>query len=109
MSEFKFPLKISIKKRLADATRGTDDPDVIIGIIMDNWGELQSAFKDFGSSDLDTVKEHFNALIAECEDLGDSLFGDLDDFKLSVSNLEFEQKKLFTDELIRVEIYDPDN
>ena len=63
----------------------------------------------FGGDDLNQLKEHFNGLIEEQGSLGDSLHGDLDDFKLILSELGDADKKTLTDELIRVEIFDPDN
>ena len=63
----------------------------------------------FGGDDLQQLKEHFNGLIDDQSSLGDALHGDLDDFKLILSELGDVQKKILTDELIRVEIFDPDN
>ena len=63
----------------------------------------------FGGDDLQQLKEHFNGLIDDQSSLGDALHGDLDDFRLLISELDEGAKKTLTDELIRVEIFDPDN
>ena len=104
MTDLKFPVKIRFKK-----TRGVDNPQAILDAICDDWGELQSELGKFGGDDLNQLKEHFNGLIDEQGSLGDSLHGDLDDFKLILSELGDVEKKILTDELIRVEIFDPDN
>ena len=43
------------------------------------------------------------------DNVGDTLFGDLDDFRLLLDHTDFspEMKQMLADELIRIEIYDP--
>ena len=102
----KFAFKISLTK---GKSRGIESPELILDAICEDWGELQSELGKFGGDDLQQLKEHFNGLIDDQSSLGDALHGDLDDFKLILSELGDVQKKILTDELIRVEIFDPDN
>ena len=102
----KFAFKIGLSKKLS---RGVEDPGEILDAICNDWGELQSELDKFGSEDLKQLKDHFNGLIDDQASLGDALHGDLDDFRLIISELDETAKKALTDELIRVEIFDPDN
>ena len=79
----KFAFKIGLKKE----TRGIETPELILEAICEDWGELQSELGKFGGDDLIQLKEHFNGLIEEQNSLGDALHGDLDDFKLILSEL----------------------
>ena len=50
------------------------------------------------------IKNHFNALIEDCDDLGDILFGDLDDFKTKVERLNDDEIQSYTEELVNQEV-----
>ena len=104
----KFAFKIKLSK-FEQGIRGCEDPNEILDAICGDWGELQSELDKFGGADLQQLKDHFNGLIDDKEGLGDALHGDLDDFRLIISELDEGAKKTLTDELIRVEIFDPDN
>ena len=54
------------------------------------------------------LKAHFNGVVDSCDQLGDLLFGDVDDFASSIDEMDMEQKKAFVNELIRVELFDGD-
>ena len=102
--------KFAIKMKLSKITkRGCEDPNEILDAICNDWAELQQELDKFGGSDLQQLKDHFNGLIEDKEGLGEALHGDLDDFRLLISELDEGAKKTLTDELIRVEIFDPDN
>ena len=106
----KFAFKIGIKKGLQNLEiRGTNDPDTILQVMQADWDALQAELGKFGAAELDQLKNHFNELIPNQDGLGEALCGDVDDFRLALSDLDQESKKLLTDELIRVEIFDPDN
>ena len=103
----KFAFKIKFTKV---TKRGClEDPNEILDAICNDWAELQQELDKFGGSDLQQLKDHFNGLIEDKEGLGEALHGDLDDFRLLISELDEGAKKTLTDELIRVEIFDPDN
>ena len=105
----KFAFKIGLKAGLEKKSRGIDDPDTILQVMQEDWDALQSELGKFGQAELDQLKDHFNELIAGQDGLGEALCGDVDDFKLALSDLSQENKKTLTDELIRVEIFDPDH
>ena len=53
------------------------------------------------------MKDHFNDLISDdCDNLGDLLYGEKDDFISVFQNLESHVAKCFTDEIVRVELLD---
>ena len=52
------------------------------------------------------MKEHFNDLIDDYDNLGDILYGEIDAFNDTVVNMDDGDKKAYCDEIIRVELLD---
>ena len=50
------------------------------------------------------MKNHFNELIDDKEDLGEILYGDVEAFVDKVNELNEDEKKTYVDELYRTEI-----
>ena len=50
------------------------------------------------------MKNHFNDLIDDKEDLGEILYGDVEAFVDKVNELNEDEKKTYVDELYRTEI-----
>ena len=102
--ELKFPIKITKKGE----SRGQLNSEEIIEAICGDWEELTKELGKFGADEREQLKDHFNSLLDNHDNLGEALCGDLDDFKLIISELNSDQKEILTNELVRVEIFDPD-
>ena len=100
----KFAIKIGLKKHSREG-RGYEE---VLDSIQDGWQELQDELGQFSDEDRGQLVQHFNELL-ENKQMGETLYGDLDDFKLALADLSNEEQKLLADELIRVEIFDPEN
>ena len=56
-----------------------EDLNVILGAILDSWDFLQEAQNGLGAEEA-AYKDYFNNLCKEYDDLGEMLFGDVQDF-----------------------------
>ena len=53
------------------------------------------------------MKDHFNKLIEDKDTLGTILFGDVDDFRMTIEDLDPDHKKTYVGELISAEVISP--
>ena len=74
MSELKTGIKLKLNKG-----RGLDCVS-ILETITEDWGTLQNALKALSETDQEAIKEHFNNCIDDYDEIGDTLFGELEDF-----------------------------
>ena len=85
--------KLGIKHKLqlkGSETRGTENGESIIGAMIDGWDSLQQHLSALDEGSIADVKQHFNKLINGEDELGDALFGSVDDFTEHVGVLEEE-------------------
>ena len=69
--------------------RGGLNPEVIFDAVKESWEELQDALDALGDEEQQAVKDYFNSLIEDQDDLGDILFGDDNsDFEARVNMLD---------------------
>ena len=102
-------MRIKSKAKLA---RGTlDDPTVILDYIPDYWTELQEALNDPAYEDeQDAIRNYFNSLDEDDDDLGDVLFGDDPEaFTERISLLGENVKVIFAQAIIDEEIIDKED
>ena len=57
----------------------TSDPNVVCDALYEAWDELRTAIEALPETERDALKSHFNDLIEDEDDLGDHLFGDMED------------------------------
>ena len=88
MSEFKLACKIGLKKYLEKLgqNRGFEE---VLDAIQEGWAELQNELSQFGDDDRAQLVQHFNDLMPEST-IGETLYGDLDDFKIALADLSEE-------------------
>ena len=81
--------------------RGSSDPEAIKSALLDNWEDVQSYLNQYADAEKEQVKEHFNKLFdGDYEQLGDNMFGTSDDFGAYLIELNDEDMKTFTAELL---------
>ena len=89
--------------------RGAGDFGLVLEAITEDWGSLQDALNGLSANDKTAICEHFNGLNEDYDTLGDMLFGELEDFKQVVENMNPEEQKKLVEELIEAEIIDKDS
>ena len=72
------------RKQKAKAGRGFENPKTIIESILEDWDSLQNELTKLPEEEQDALKEHFNGIIEEKDNLGDLFFGDCSDFNASM-------------------------
>ena len=93
--------KVKIK-----TSRGVEDAESIVQALRDDWSQLGDELNQLPSMEQDKIKSHFNGLIDGFDELGEILFGDLDDFNDTVSGMNTDQLKAYIEEIVRVELID---
>ena len=84
--------------------RGDVDTRAIIKDVIDNWDDIQSQLKtDYSEQEQQVIRDHFNNLLEDHNDLGDAIFGTKDDFEDLIATIDEEELKAFTGELIKNE------
>ena len=91
-------------KRKAPHGRGIKDAKTIMDTVMNNWDDLVEDLQKLSDEDQNTIKEHFNSLIAGEEDLGDLLFGEMNDFKQRIEFLQEDDYDTYAKEIENEEI-----
>ena len=86
--------------------RGIEDPESVIETMRDDWDGLVGELQSLPENEKEKIKEHFNSLIDEFDNLGEILFGDIDDFNDTISGMASAKLKQYTDEILRVELID---
>ena len=56
--------------------------------LFENWDELRQMLEEKPEDEQEAIKDHFNRLIEDEDDLGDQLFGDADDFESRIKFLD---------------------
>ena len=87
-------------------SRGIEDPESVIETMRDDWDGLVDELKTLPENEKEKIREHFNGLIEEFDNLGEILFGDIDDFNDTISGMSGQKLKIYTDEILRVELID---
>merc|ERR1712010_321727 len=91
-------LRLAVK---AKSGRGRADPAAVIDACHSNWSMIHDALTSVGPEDEKAIREYFNTLVDDEDDLGDILFGeDADDFKNRLDLLDAAQQKEYTNALI---------
>ena len=99
-----FKLKVKVK---ANGARGTLNAKSIFQIVVDSWSDLSQATNSLSEEEQQAVRDHFNSLIDENDDLGDILFGnDPDEFEQRVLQLDGTFQEKYAKELVNAEIID---
>ena len=99
---------LKVKAR-GEAGRGfTDDPDVVCDALLNTWDEFSDALAKIEAEERSQLSCHFNELTEDDPELGDSLFGEYDEFKVHLDGLDDDTKKKFAEEVIRIELIDID-
>ena len=98
--------KLKVKCRMRGA-RGTADANSIFRAVIDSWSDLTEATGNLSAEEQQAVRDHFNNLIEDQDDLGDILFGDdADEFEQRVIQLDAPLQTRYADELVNAEIID---
>ena len=98
--------KLKVKCRMRGA-RGTMDANSIFKAVIDSWKDLAEACGNLAPEEQQAVRDHFNNLIEDNDDLGDILFGDdADEFEQRVIQLDGQLQTRYADELVSAEIID---
>ena len=99
--------KLKVKAR-CKAGRGSVNAEAVIEAMENTWGDLRAAIDALEEEEQHQLKDHFNNLIEDHDNLGDILFGDADDFVSAVNFMENDLQTVYTDELIAQEVIDKD-
>ena len=94
--------KLKVKAKAKNG-RGSLDAQLIEEALSDSWDTLQEALQEQDDGIEQQIKEHFNNI---GDELGDILYGDVDDFKNAVSNLSATDKMAYFEELFAQDIID---
>ena len=86
--------------------RGCLDATAIEEACINSWDDIQDTMANVPEDVAAQIKEHFNTMLEDFDDLGDILFGDKSDFENSIGNLTPDQKKQYMEELVKQEILD---
>ena len=92
-------------KAKAKNGRGSLDAVAIEDALTNSWDALQDSHEEQEDGVEEQIKDHFNNFNAQ-GNLGDLLFGDVDDFKAGIATLSATDKQAFFDELFAQEIID---
>merc|ERR1712232_163286 len=84
--------------------RGAEDASAILDIIVENWDEIQELIEELDINDAKEYQDHFNSLIENEDDLGDILFGTVEDFKQRSNFLSHDDARTYTKELQRLQV-----
>ena len=87
-------------KMTARGARGSVDPQGVYETIKENWDALQEELDKLEDEQKNQIRDHFNSIIESEDDLGDILFGEIDDFESKLDLMDSEVMKAYTDELI---------
>ena len=94
----------ALKVKLSgNATRGCEDIEAIVDSVKDAWGDLNSELHSLPAEEQDNMKKHFNELVDDKE-LGEVLFGSVEEFTDKLSDLDNDEQKMFFEELFKTEI-----
>ena len=63
------------------------DSGAVLDTISEDWSTLQTALNSLPEDDQAAIKEHFNTCIEDYDEIGDTLFGELEDFSAIVENM----------------------
>ena len=96
--------KLNIKAK-AKPARGSLDAQSVEEALIDSWEALQDGLDEQEDGIDQQIKDHFNNF-RPGSNLGDSLFGEVDEFQSAVANLSADEKMQFFDELFAQEIVD---
>ena len=55
--------------------------------MTDEWEQLQGALTALGESTQNEIKEYFNEILDDYDEIGDLLFGEVNDFKCVIANM----------------------
>merc|ERR1712166_836726 len=99
--------KLKVKAR-CKAGRGSVNAEAVIDAMENTWGDLRAAIDSLEEGEQAQLKDHFNNFIEDHGELGDILFGDVDDFKSTVQFMESDLQQEYTNELIAQEVIDKD-
>ena|ERR1712013_218157 len=61
-----------------DGKRGSTDPRSVIELMVEVWNEFSMKITELDSTMQQDIKDHFNGIIEDEDDLGDILFGPVD-------------------------------
>ena len=94
----------AIKVKLTGkASRGCEDIEAIVDSVKDAWGDLNSELHSLPADEQENMKKHFNELVDDKE-LGEILFGSVEEFTDKLSDLDNDEQKVFFEELFKTEI-----
>ena len=68
--------------------------------VKESWDDLSEAIRNLEEKQQEELKNHFNGLVKDENDLGDILFGDKADFEARIVNLNDAVKKQYFEELV---------
>ena len=71
------------------------DPDVICDALLETWEEFSDALSKLPDGERDSLAQYFNELDEDNPELGDSLLGECEEFKLHLDSLSVEKKAEF--------------
>merc|ERR1712173_495365 len=86
---------LKVKAKAKSGRGAKSDPTFVVDTVHGSWEELEEALGRLSADDKQAMKDHFNGLIADEDDLGDALFGTADEFKSRLSYLEGDALKTF--------------
>ena len=99
--------KLNIQTRRKPGRSGEIDTTYVIEVLKEDWSALQDGLNTMSKEEKDAVKKYFNEICPEDDDeLGDVLFGDVDDFDAQIQALNDEPKAKFVNALFDVEVLD---
>ena len=101
-------LKIKAK---AKSGRGSVDAAAIEEAVIEMWDEIVEATNNLAEDEQTDMKKHFNEFLAndDVDNLGDLLFGEVEDFKQAVATLSTEDKTKFFNEILKQGVLDEDS
>ena len=104
-SEFKIATtgkfrQIKVKTKKIDAGRGCIDPRQIVDAMAQVWDEITTTIGSLDEETQDDLKNWYNNLIEDEDDLGEILFGTVDQFEDRMRFIDDEPLEIYTDELL---------
>ena len=100
---------IKLKPNAKPGRGNTSDPNVICDALCDNWDEFKQLLDALPEEEKDALRLHFNSLVDDEDDLGDTLFGDdADDAQTRFKQLGEAELEKFATELTEKGVIDKD-
>ncbi len=97
--------KLNVKAKSKNG-RGSLDAAAIEDAVKESWDDLSEAIRNLDDDEQERLKNHFNSLAEDENDLGDILFGDQADFEARLVNLDDAVKKQYFEALVSEEVLD---